>query len=184
MATDLLLRNIRPLGGEATDILIEKGRIARLGTGLAAPAGVAVEDGRNEILLPGLVEAHTHLDKSLWGLPWYKNEVGPRLLDKIDNERLNKRRLGIDPYQQSARQSIQSSLMGSTHIRSHIDIDTDHGMWGVEGVMKMRDDYRDIIDVEIVAFPQSGMLRRPGTLELMDEAMKLGAEVVGGLDPC
>ncbi len=184
MATDLLLRDVRPLGGEATDILIEKGRIVRLGTGLAAPAGVAVEDGRNEILLPGLVEAHTHLDKSLWGLPWYKNEVGPRLLDKIDNERLNKRRLGIDPYQQSARQSIQSSLMGSTHIRSHIDIDTDHGMWGVEGVMKMRDDYRDIIDVEIVAFPQSGMLRRPGTLELMDEAMKLGAEVVGGLDPC
>ncbi|GAU83753.1 amidohydrolase family protein [Bosea sp. BIWAKO-01] len=184
MATDLLLRNVRPFGGEATDILIEKGRIVRLGPELAAPAGVAVEDGRNEILLPGLVEAHTHLDKSLWGLPWYKNEVGPRLLDKIDNERLNKRRLGIDPYQQSARQSIQSSLMGSTHIRSHIDIDTDHGMWGVEGVMKMRDDYRDIIDVEIVAFPQSGMLRRPGTLELMDEAMKLGAEVVGGLDPC
>ncbi|KFC73877.1 putative amidohydrolase family protein [Bosea sp. LC85] len=184
MAADLLLRNVRPLGGEATDILIEKGRIVRLGTDLAAPAGVAVEDGRNEILLPGLVEAHTHLDKSLWGLPWYKNEVGPKLLDKIDNERLNKRRLGIDPYQQSARQSIQSSLKGSTHIRSHIDIDTDHGMWGVEGVMKMRDDYRDIIDVEIVAFPQSGMLRRPGTLELMDEAMKLGAEVVGGLDPC
>lgn len=61
-----------------------------------------------EILLPGLVEAHTHLDKSLWGQPWYKNEVGPKLLDKIDNERLNKRRLGIDPYRQSARQTVQS----------------------------------------------------------------------------
>lgn len=184
MTADLLLRNVRPLGGEATDILIEKGRIARRGSGLDAPAGVAVEDGGNAIVLPGLVEAHTHLDKSLWGLPWYKNEVGPKLLDKIDNERLNKRRLDIDPYRQSARQTVQSSRMGSTHIRSHVDIDTDHGMWGVEGVMQMRDEYRDIIDVEIVAFPQSGLLRRPGTLELMDEAMKLGAEVVGGLDPC
>ena len=90
----------------------------------------------------------------------------------------------MDPYRQSARQTIQSSIMGSTHIRSHVDVDTDHGMWGIEGVMRMRADYREIIDIEIVAFPQSGLLRRPGTLELMDQAMKLGAEVVGGLDPC
>ena len=181
MAADLLLKNVRPYAGPGTDVLITGGRITRVGTSLAAPAGVPVEDGRGEILLPGLVEAHTHLDKSLWGLPWYTNEVGPKLLDKIDNERMSKRRLGIDPYRQSARQTVQSSLMGSTHIRSHVDVDTEHGLWGVEGVMKMRADFRDIMDIEIVAFPQSGLLRRPGTLELMDQAMKLGAEVVGGL---
>jgi cytosine deaminase len=184
MQADLLLRNVRPYAGAATDILIEGGRIARVAPNISAPTGVAIEDGNNDIVVPGLVEAHTHLDKSLWGLPWYTNEVGPRLLDKIDNERLNKRRLGIDPYRQSARQAVQSSAMGSTHIRSHVDVDTDHGMWGVEGVMRMRDEYRDVIDVEIVAFPQSGLLRRAGTLELMDDAMKLGAEIVGGLDPC
>jgi cytosine deaminase len=184
MTASLLLRNIRPYAGETTDILVEAGRIARVGANLAAPAGVAVEDGRGEIVIPGLVEAHTHLDKSLLGLPWYTNEVGPKLLDKIDNERLNKRRLNIDPYIQSARQSIQSSLMGSTHIRSHVDVDTDHGLWGVEGVMRTRDEYRDIVDIELVAFPQSGLLRRPGTLELMDQAMKAGCEIVGGLDPC
>lgn len=183
MSANLLLRNVRPNGGAATDILIEAGRIVRTGADLQA-TGVTVEDGGGDILLPGLVEAHTHLDKSLLGLPWYKNEVGPKLLDKIDNERLNKRRLNMDPYRQSARQTIQSSRLGSTHIRSHVDIDTDHGMWGVEGIMRMRQDYAAIIDVEIVAFPQSGLLRSPGTLELMDEAMKLGAEVVGGLDPC
>lgn len=184
MAGDLLLRNVRPMGGDATDMLIEKGRIARAAPNLPAPAGVTVEDGGGAILLPGLVEAHTHLDKSLWGLPWYVNEVGPKLLDKIDNERLNKRRLNIDPYIQSARQAVQSSLTGSTHIRSHVDVDTDHGLWGVEGVMRTRDEYRDIIDIELVAFPQSGLLRRPGTLELMDQSLKLGAEIVGGLDPC
>lgn len=184
MSSHLLIRNVRIMGGAAADILIENGRITRIGTIDAAPAGVPVEEGRGDIVLPGLVEAHTHLDKSLWGLPWYKNEVGPKLLDKIDNERMNKRRLGMDPYQQSARQTVQSSVMGSTHIRSHVDVDTDHGMWGIEGVMKMRADFREIMDVEIVAFPQSGLLRRPGTLELMDQAMKLGSEVVGGLDPC
>ncbi len=184
MTGSLLLRNVRPHAGSATDILIEKGRIARMTPNLQAPAGVAIEDGDGAIVIPGLVEAHTHLDKSLWGLPWYVNEVGPKLLDKIDNERLNKKRLDIDPARQSARQTVQSSLMGSTHIRSHVDVDTDHGLWGVEGVMRTRDAYRDIVDIEIVAFPQSGLLRRPGTLELMDQAMKAGCEIVGGLDPC
>ncbi|WNJ90188.1 amidohydrolase family protein [Bosea sp. 685] len=184
MTASLLLRNVRPYAGATTDILIENGRISRVAQGIEAPAGVPVEDGRGEIVIPGLIEAHTHLDKSLWGLPWYKNEVGPKLLDKIDNERENKKRLNIDPYRQSARQSIQSSLMGSTHIRSHVDVDTQHGLWGVEGVMRTRDEYRDIVDIELVAFPQSGLLRRPGTLELMDQAMKAGCEIVGGLDPC
>jgi cytosine deaminase len=184
MTASLLLRNVRPYAGPAADMLIENGKITRIAAGIEAPAGVAVEDGRGEIVIPGLVEAHTHLDKSLWGLPWYKNEVGPKLLDKIDNERENKKRLNIDPARQSARQSIQSSLMGSTHIRSHVDVDTEHGLWGVEGVMATRDGYRDIVDIELVAFPQSGLLRRPGTLELMDQAMKAGCEIVGGLDPC
>ncbi len=184
--SDLLIRNVRPhgRGGRATcwSAMAASPRSAQIAS--CRRDGVAIEDGGGAMVLPGLVEAHTHLDKSLWGLPWYKNEVGPKLLDKIDNERLNKRRFGMDPYQQSARQTVQSSVMGSTHIRSHVDVDTDHGMWGIEGVMKMRAGYKDIMDVEIVAFPQSGLLRRPGTLELMDQAMKLGSEVVGGLDPC
>lgn len=184
MTASLLLRNVRPYAGPAVDMLIENGRLSRIAAGIEPPAGIAVEDGRAEIVIPGLVEAHTHLDKSLWGLPWYTNEVGPKLLDKIDNERENKKRLNIDPARQSARQSIQSSLMGSTHIRSHVDVDTEHGLWGVEGVMATRDGYRDIIDIELVAFPQSGLLRRPGTLELMHQAMKAGCEIVGGLDPC
>jgi len=184
MTASLLLRNVRPMAGPVTDVLIVDGRIAAMGAALSAPTGSPVEEGGGCLMLPGLIEAHTHLDKSLLGLPWYVNEVGPKLLDKIDNERLNKRRLNMDPYVQSFRQTVQSSQYGSTHIRSHVDVDTDHGMWGVEGIMRMREDCRDIIDVEIVAFPQSGLLRRPGTIELMHDAMKLGSEVVGGLDPC
>ncbi len=143
-----------------------------------------MEDAGGALVLPGLVEAHTHLDKSLWGMGWRPNDAGPRLIDKIDNERKLKRELNIDPARQSARQVVLSSSHGSTHIRSHVDVDTDHGLWGIEGVMKTRADYADIIDMDIVAFPQSGLLRRPGTLELMDQAMKAGADVVGGLDPC
>jgi len=167
----------------STDLLVRDGRIVGIGAGLAA-AGAAIEDAQGALLIPGLVEAHTHLDKTLLGMAWYRNEVGPRLLDKIDNERASRKRLDIDPARQSARQVVRSLALGTTHIRSHVDVDTEHGMWGIEGVMATRERYRDVIDIEIVAFPQSGLLRRPGTAELLEAAMRLGCEVVGGLDPC
>jgi cytosine/creatinine deaminase len=183
MSDTLLIRNGRPMGGPAADVLIENGRITAIGAGLSAP-GAAVEDAAGALVLPGLVEAHTHLDKSLWGMGWHPNSAGPRLIDKIDNERRLKRAIDIDPARQSARQVVLSVGHGSTHIRSHVDVDTDHGLWGIEGVMATRGAYADIVDMDIVAFPQSGLLRRPGTLDLMHDAMKAGADVVGGLDPC
>ena len=173
MPHDLLLRDVRPMGGPATDLLIHHGRIVELGQGLDAP-GVPVEAGGGAILLPGLVEAHTHLDKNLLGLPWQPNSAGPSIQDMIDNERRLKRQVDMQPERQSARQIVLSIANGSTHIRSHIDVDTDHGLWGIEGVMASRERYREAIDVELVVFPQSGMLKRPGTVELMDEALKLG----------
>ncbi len=179
--TDLLLKNVRPMGRPATDLAIASGLFAT-----SAAPGAEVIDCGGRILIPGLVEAHTHLDKSLIGLPWYRNEVGPRLIDKIDNERNVKVSLGLDPAVQSERQAIQSMGYGTTHIRSHVDVDTHHGLAGIEGVMATREKlagYVDI-DIEIVAFPQSGMITRPGTVELMDAALAMGAEVVGGLDPC
>ena len=105
MSTDMLLRNVRPMAKNAVDVLIRDGKIADIGDHLNDNGCEAV-DGKNAILLPGLVEAHTHLDKTLLGLPWYRNEVGPRLIDKIENERREKHQLGIEPQRQSERQSI------------------------------------------------------------------------------
>lgn len=170
------------MGGDVTDVLIVDGKFSAITD--KAIEGVEVIDGDECLLIPALVEAHTHLDKSLLGLPWYRNEVGPLLLDKITNERESKVALGIDPQVQSERQAILSMAKGSTAIRSHVDVDTVHGLKGIEGVMATRDKLQDWIDIELVAFPQSGLMVRQGTLELMDEAMQLGCEVVGGLDPC
>ncbi len=180
---DLLIKNARPMGGPEADILIRGGRIAAIGAALDA-AGAPVEDAGGRIAIPGLVDAHTHLDKSLLGWPWLRNEVGPALLDKIDNERAVKKRLGLDPHVQSMRQSLLSLSYGTTLIRSHVDVDTDQGVAAIEGVMRTREALAGMIEIEIVAFPQSGLLRRPGTLELMDEAMAMGSDLVGGLDPC
>ena len=183
MSNDLMIRNVRPMAGPLSSIRILDGRIASIGDGANAPAAAAI-DGGGAIALPGLVEAHTHLDKTLWGMGWHKHQAGPRLIDKIENERALKRTLGIDPARQSARQIVLSVSNGTTHIRSHVDIDTEVGLSGIEGVIATREKHRDLVDVEIVAFPQSGMLVRPGTVALMDRALAMGAEVVGGLDPC
>ena len=181
--TDLLLTNVRPMGGAVTNIAVVGGKIAAIGPDAALP-GAALLDGEGRIAIAGLVEAHTHLDKNLIGMGWYRNEVGPRLIDKIDNERHQRQMLGIDPKRQSARQIAQSVAFGTTHIRTHVDVDTEIGISGIEGVMATRAELADYVDIDIVAFPQSGLLVRNGTLELLDAALHAGAEVVGGLDPC
>lgn len=180
---DLLLRNVRPMGGTPSDILIRGGRIAETGPALSAP-GVAVEDGQGAIAIPGLVEAHTHLDKTVMGMGWYENAVGADLRAMIDNERAARTALGLDPHRQSMRHALALIGAGTTHIRSHVDIDTDHGLAMLHGVLATRAALAGQVDIEIVAFPQSGLMVRPGTADLLDAALREGADLVGGLDPC
>lgn len=181
--TSLLIRNARPMGGETADILIRDGRVAAIGPDLQAE-GVPEEQAGVRIAIPGLVDTHTHVDKGLIGYPWYVNEVGPRLIDKIDNERRVKRELALDPHIQSMRHVLQCLGYGTTLVRTHVDIDTEQGLAALEGVVETRRALAGQVEIEIVAFPQSGLLRRPGTVELIDAAMSAGADLVGGLDPC
>jgi len=182
MSGSLLLKSVRPGGGPAVDVRIDGGRITQIGPELPS-VGADVVDGRDAIAIPGFVEAHTHLDKTLWGLPWHSNQAGPTLLDRIENERRLRAPLRLDPAVQSRRQAIQSIRMGTTHIRTHVDIDTEIELRHFEGVLATRERLRPYVDIEIVAFPQSGMLVRPGTVDLLDAAMRSGAAVIGGIDP-
>ena len=181
---DLVLKNVRPWGAAATDIVIRAGRIAAIGPSDAAGEDKHVVQGGGAIALPGLVEAHTHLDKNMLGMPYRPNEAGPSLIDKIENERRKKIEWRIDPARQSARQVVASIARGTTHIRSFVDIDSAVGLSGLSGVMATREKYRDACTIEIVAFPQSGLCAHEAAIPLMEEAMASGADVVGGLDPC
>jgi cytosine/creatinine deaminase len=184
MAESLLLRNIRPWGRAATDMLIVDGVIAQIGPDLAAPnPHTRMIDGAGLLALPGLVDGHAHIDKTLWGQSWHPHRAGPLLIDKITNERTVRREMNLDPAEQSARIVRQGISRGTTHIRTHVDIDTEQGLANLEGVLATRAALRDAIDIQIVAFPQSGLLIRPGTLDLIEESLRQGAEVVGGLDP-
>jgi len=180
----LLLKNVRPMGGPAADVLVEAGKIAAIGAGLDAQAGCAVVDCKGDLLLPGFVEGHVHLDKILWGLPYQPVQAGPDLLDYVQNEkRIRLKELDASTETRAGNLIRQCVRKGTTAIRTHVDIDPDWGLGNLEGVLKAKETYASVIDIQIVAFPQSGVMRVPGTIELIEEAMKQGADHVGGLDP-
>jgi cytosine deaminase len=181
---DLLIRNVRPLGGELTDILVRDGTIVSIAPGLpASPNGQSI-DGHGDLLLPGLIEGHAHLDKTQWGAPWYRNAVGPTRLDRIENERNWRGASGHDAASRSLALARAYLSNGTTRMRTHADIDTDIGLRHVHATMQTRAALADTIDMQIVAFPQSGLTCRPGTEALMDAALREGADIVGGIDPC
>lgn len=180
---ELLITNVRLADGTRVDVAIAAGRIAALGPVLPREPNVSVEDGADALLLPGFVEGHTHLDKTNWGLPWYCNEVGPKLTDRIENERRWRAQSGHDAGQQSLALAQAFVQAGTTRLRTHVDIDTDAGLRHLEGVLATRATLGEVLDIQIVAFPQSGVLGRPGTGALLGEALNAGADVLGALDP-
>lgn len=180
--TDLLLKNVRA-GRDPVDVLVCGGRIRKIGPALEAEPGMALEDGGGALLLPGLIEGHTHLDKTTWGSPWYVNQVGPALTDRIHNERQWRASTGHDAASHARALALAFLREGATRIRTHVDVDTDAGLRHLDGVHATRQELADRVEIQTVAFPQSGLLVRPGTAELLDRALANGADVLGGLDP-
>ncbi|MPT41098.1 MAG: cytosine deaminase [Achromobacter sp.] len=180
--TDLLLKNVRVQDAIA-DVQVRAGRIWQIGPALAAEPGMAVEDGAGALLLPGLVEGHAHLDKTTWGSPWYVNEVGSALTDRIHNERQWRASTGHDAASHARALALAFLREGTTRIRTHVDVDTDAGLRHLDGVHAVRQELAGRVEIQTVAFPQSGLLVRPGTAELLDQALAAGADALGGLDP-
>jgi cytosine/adenosine deaminase-related metal-dependent hydrolase len=172
------------MAGEPADVLVAGGAIRRIEPGIRVDdPELMVEEGDDAVLLPSFVDGHTHMDKTLWGLPWHRHSAGPRLIDKIENERVLRRSLKLSPEVQAGNQIRQAVRMGTTYIRSHVDVDTEVGLASLEGVMAARDAFKSHVTIQLVAFPQGGVLIRPGTAELLDAAVQAGADFVGGLDP-
>jgi cytosine/adenosine deaminase-related metal-dependent hydrolase len=180
---DLLVKNVRPMAGAVVDVLVSDGIIRRHGRGIEAPGGCAVVDAQSGILLPAFVDGHIHLDKTYWGLPWRPHQAGPTVLDRIENERRLRRELDLKIDVQVERLARQAISRGTLHIRNHVDIDTEIGLRNFEGVMAARDRLKGAVSIQVVAFPQSGVVSRPGTAELLDRAVKEGADLIGGIDP-
>lgn len=179
---NLLIRRAHVRDGEPVqDILIEDGTITRIAANISSPEGssVAVVDAHDHVVLPGLIESHIHPDKAL--LEAKKPNVSGTLAEAIRNTGELKANFTVEDVAARAKTVMQwASARGTTIMRAHPDVDPISKLVGVTGLLQLKESFRDIMDLEIVAFPQEGIIKSPGTYELMVEAMQLGCTVIGG----
>jgi cytosine deaminase len=181
--TDLLLRGGVPWGADtAADILVSGGTITRIGPG-DDPRDAEVLGIEGRLVLPGLVEAHAHLDKTFYGGPWVPHTAGEALADRFANDRSRRGQLGLPNPDHGTALLERMVAAGTSYVRSHTDVDPEMGLRGVEAVAEAAERMAGRITVQQVAFPQHGLLTLPGTAELLEQALKNGVGVIGGLDP-
>ncbi|MCP4329249.1 MAG: amidohydrolase family protein [Alphaproteobacteria bacterium] len=176
---DLILRNARVAvvnDGNPVDIGIDGGRIAVIEPHLIAEGEELDVGGR--LVGPGFIETHIHLDKSCI-LERCKSEKG-HLDEAIEQVALAKKGFTAEDCHDRAVRTLEKSLLhGTTHMRTHLEVDPVVGLRSLEGLMPLIDEYKWAIDLEICVFPQEGLLNNPGTDELMVESLKRGCRVVG-----
>src|SRR6185295_11308481 len=146
--------------GSKHDIEIAGGRIAALLPASGKPATGDVLDLAGTMVLPPLVDGHIHLDKTLLGLPWVPNQAaGNRVADRIEAERKVRAARTVPETETGANLVKQVMASGTLHMRSHVDIDNQLGLRNLQAVLAIRERFRDLVTIQIVAFPQSGVVR-------------------------
>lgn len=178
----IYLKNVCTGGKRNLNVLVESGLVAAIGPAVA-PGQAEIVDCAGALLLPSFVDAHVHLDKTRIGGPRLHHPVTATVAERAANERRLRVELKHDPLAYGSNLVRQLSVMGTTHIRSHIDVDSDVKLRHVEAILKVREKYRGLVDMQLVAFPQSGIVKSPGVADLMAEAIGMGVDIVGGLDP-
>ena len=179
---DILLVNARSIAGARVEVRVRDGVIAALGPALE-PHGETIVDAAGDLLLPALVDSHMHLDKTLYGLPWQPHAAAANRRSRIETEKTQRASLA-QPVAVRAGNLIERIVAkGTLHCRTHVDVDPVLGLENLDGVLAAQERYRDAISIQIVAFPQSGVIACPGTLAVMKAAIDAGADLLGGIDP-
>ena len=174
-----IFRNVRPMGGDHADLVVVDGRVA------AEPAGSAeVVDCGGRIALPTLVDAHIHPDKTTWGEPWYSRRAARGIADLGEQDAEVFRNTPAPVAVRAERLMGHAVTRGTRAMRAHADIAPSYGLEGLEGIKAAAKNLAHALDVRVVAFPQHGVRRAPGTDALLEEALRTGAaDLVGGIDP-
>jgi len=179
MPMDLLIRNACVRDDEPlTDIAIRDGRIVHIEPGIDTGAAEIIDAGGRAVI-PGLVEPHLHLDKALLHrrLPARFGTLDEAIRVTGVLKSKQERHDVLDRSRQVLDMAVRN---GTVAIRAHPDVDLIQGLIGVETALELKDEYKDLLDLQIVAFPQEGILKSQGTTDLMLDALRLGADVVGG----
>ena len=164
----------------ATEIIIENGKITQIGTNL--PKCEEEIDLNGKLVLPPYVDPHLHLD-----YVYTLSELGQAgagsgtLFEAIELWPKFKETLTVQSVKRLALKGIHDEVsQGVQHIRTHIDV-TDPNFTALKAMLEMKEELKHLVDIQIVSFPQQGMYMYKGGVELVEEALKMGADVVGGI---
>lgn len=182
MDFDLIVRNARLPGMKAEEALVDIGVVdGKYGQISPALKGAAAEqlDVAGKLVSPGFVETHIHLDKSC-----IIDRCGPEVqrfphgaMERVSSI---KHTFSVEDVHERASKTLEKCILhGTSLMRTHVEVDPKVGMRGFEGVKALIDEYAWAIDIEICVMPQEGLLNNPGTEELIVQALKSGARVVG-----
>jgi len=187
---DILIRNAR-LRGEADDlrdISIAGGKIAGIGPALDVAADTEI-DAAGGLVTESFANPHLHMCK-VWTLEMmrddalkaYREGSMGKSMTAIELASLVKENYDASWITPNVRRAAAlAALHGNLHIRAFADVDTKARLEGVKALLAVREEFRGIVDIQVVAFAQDGIVREPGAAELLREAMELGADVVGGI---
>ncbi|MFC4775801.1 amidohydrolase family protein [Paenibacillus sp. GCM10023252] len=176
------VRRVR-IGSELYSLAIQEGKFAEIERSDAPlAAGETGWDAQGLLYTPTMADMHCHLDKHFIGEGWRSRKRIDTLPNQLRREQELLAELEGDVASRARTLLNRMLSYGTTRVRTHVDVDPDIGLRHLEAVLRVREEYRDRMDIEIVAFPQQGLIRS-GSMAVMREAMGMGAEYVGAVDP-
>jgi len=165
------------MDNQLVDIGITDGKIEAIQANLTADGQEF--DLKGCMVTPGFIETHIHLDKSCI-LERCHSDKGDLEEAIREGAKAKAEFTAEDVYDRGKRTLDKCLVNGTTHMRTHLEVDPVIGLTGLEGIRTLISDYKWAMDIEICVFPQEGLLNNPGTDELMVAALNNGATVVGG----
>ncbi|SMG26887.1 amidohydrolase family protein [Paraburkholderia susongensis] len=179
---DRVFVNAVGVDGKPLNLAVRDGRFVSVGAERPESGSAEVVDLKGHLVLPGWVDGHIHLDKSFVGDRWRPHRAAATLRERLADEK--QALANALPVAVRADALIrQAASFGTMAMRSHVDVDATTGLTHLHAVMEAREKWRGIVDIELVAFPQAGVISCPGTADVLGAAAREGVEAVGGIDP-
>lgn len=162
-------------------LVIKEGQFEKITQELGeVEANEEVIDVDGSLILPPFIEPHIHLDTTLTAGEPEWNQSGT-LFEGIQRWSQRKESLTLEDVKTRSKKALKWQIaQGIGHVRTHVDV-TDPSLTALKAMLEVKEELKDYVDIQLVAFPQEGILSYPNGVELLEEAMKMGADVVGGI---
>lgn len=177
---EILVKNAR-LDGAVTDVLLSGRTVSRIAPSIPVSPDAAVIDAKGGVVIPGFVDCHNHIDKSHLmdgGRAKYVHGTGAV---KGGLTRVEKAAFTVEDIYKRAEAVVKTAIAsGTLFLRTNCDVDSYVGLKGIEALTALRENYKDDITIQIAAFAQEGVFQDDKTQGLLNDAMRMGADLVGG----